>query len=76
MVQLSQLYVTTGKTTALTIWTFVSRVMSLFFNTLSMFAIVFLISWLQSPPAVILEPKDRKSSFPLLFATQYWGQMP
>ena len=79
MVQLSQPYVTTGKTIALTVWTFVSRVMSLFFNTLSRFVIAFfprskhlLISWLQSPSALILEPKKRKSSllppFPLLFA--------
>ena len=42
MVQLSQLYVTTGKTIALTIWTFVSRVMSLFFNMLSRLVITFL----------------------------------
>ena len=58
-VQLSQLYVTTGKTIALTIWTFVGRAMSLLFNTLSRFVIAFLprsncllISWLQSPSAV------------------------
>ena len=68
MVQLSQPYMTTGKTTVLTIQTFVSRVMSLLFNTLSRFAITFLlgsnhllISWLQSPSTVILEPKKRKS---------------
>ena len=60
MVQLSKLYMTTGKTIVLTIWTFVSRVMSLFFNTLSRFVISFLprrkhlISWLQSPSTVIL----------------------
>ena len=66
-VQLSHLYMTTGKTTALTIWTFVGKVMSLLFNMLSRFAIAFLsrskcllISWLQSPPTVILEPKKRK----------------
>ena len=66
-VQLSQLYVTTGKTIALTILTFVSRVI-LLFNTLSGFVIAFLsrrnhllISWLQSPSAVVLEPKKRKS---------------
>ena len=58
---------TTGKTIALTIQTFVYRVMSLLFHTLSRFAIAFLprsthlISWLQSPSAVILEPKKRKS---------------
>jgi len=56
----SHLYMTTGKTIALTRWTFVA--MSLLFNILSRFAIAFLlrskgISWLQSPSAVILEPK-------------------
>ena len=68
MVQLSQLYVTTGKTIAFSIWTFVDREMSLLFNTLSRFVIAFpprsnhlLISWLQSLSAVILEPKKRKS---------------
>ena len=68
MVQLSQLYATTGTTVALTIQTFVGRVMSLLFNTLPRFVIAFLprsnrllISWLQSPSAVILEPKKRKS---------------
>ena len=59
MVQLSDLYMTTGKTIALTIQTFVSTVMSLVFNTLSRFVIAFLprskdllISWLQSPSTV------------------------
>ena len=59
---------TTGKTIALTIWTFVSKVISLLFNMLSRLVIAFLprskcllISWLQSPPAVILEPKVIKS---------------
>ena len=68
MVQLSHLYMTMGKTIALTIWTFVGKVMSLVFNTLSRFVISFLprsshilISWLQSPSAVILEPKKMKS---------------
>ena len=63
-VQLSHPYMTTGKTIALTSWTFVSKVMSLLFNTLCRFVIAFLlrskrllISWLQSPPAAILEPK-------------------
>ena len=67
MVQLSHLYMTTGKTIALTIQTFVSQVMSLFFNMLSRFVIAFLprrkcllISWLQSPSTVILEPKKIK----------------
>ena len=64
MVQLSHLYMTTGKTIALTIWIFVGKVLSLFFNMLSRFVIAFLprskclsILWLQSPSAVILEPK-------------------
>ena len=68
MVQLSQPYMTTGNTIALTIWNFVSRVMSLLFNTLSRFVIVFLprskrllISWLQSLSAVIFERKKSKS---------------
>ena len=59
---------TTGKTIALTIWTFVGKVMTLLFDTLSRFIIAFLlrskcllISWLQSLSAVILEPKKRKS---------------
>ena len=68
MVQLSHLYMTTGKTLALTIWTFVCKMMSLFFNTPSRFVIAFLprsshllISWWQSPSTVTLEPKERKS---------------
>ena len=68
MVQFSQPYMITGKTAALTIWTFAGRVMSLLFNTLSGLVITFLprsnhplISWLQSPSKVILEPKKRKS---------------
>ena len=68
-VQLSHPYMTTGKTTALTRWTFVGKVMSLFFNMLSRLVITFLprskrllISWLQSPSAVILEPKKIKSA--------------
>ena len=63
-VQLSHPYMTTGKTIALTRWTFVGKVISLLFNMLSRFVITFLarskhllISWLQSPSAVILEPK-------------------
>ena len=59
---------TTGKTIALTIWTFVDEVMSLLFNMLSGSVITFLprskcllISWLQSPSAMILEPKKIKS---------------
>ena len=64
MVQLSHPYVTTGKTIALTRWTFVGKVMFLLFNMLSRLVIAFLprskhllISWLQSPSAVILEPQ-------------------
>ena len=63
-VQLSHPYMTTGKTIALTTWTLVGKVMSLLFNMLSRLVITFLprskhllISWLQSPSAVILEPK-------------------
>ncbi|CAN0210035.1 unnamed protein product [Rangifer tarandus platyrhynchus] len=67
IVQLSHPYMTTGKTIALTRWTFVGKVMSLLFNMLSRLVITFLprsnhhqslllISWLQSPSAVILEP--------------------
>ena len=68
VVQLSQPDMTTQKTVVLSIRTFVSRVMSLLFNTLSRFVTAFLprsshllISWLQSPSAVILESKKRKS---------------
>ena len=64
----SAFFMTTGKTITLTIWTFVGKVMSLLFNILSRFVIAFLprskyllISWLQSPSAVILEPKKTKS---------------
>ena len=67
-VQLSHPYITAGKTIALTKRTFVGKVMSLLFNMLSRFTIAFLprskhllISWLQSPSAVILEPKKIKS---------------
>ena len=76
MIQRSYPYMTTGKTIALTIQTFVGKVMSLLFIMLSRFVIAFLpkskrllISWLQSPSAVILEPKKIKSvtvsTFPL-----------
>ena len=68
IVQLSYPYMTTGKTKALTRWTFVGKVMSLLFNMMSRLVITFLprsklllISWLQSPCAVILEPKKIKS---------------
>ena len=69
MVQLSHPYMTTGKTIALTIQTFVGKVMSLLFNTLSRIVIAFLprskhllVSWLQSLSAVILEPGKIKSA--------------
>ena len=69
IVQLSHLYMTTGKTIALTRWTFVGKVMSLLFNMLSRLVITLLprskclfISWLQSPSVVILEPPKIKSA--------------
>ena len=68
IVQLPYPYMTTGKTIALTRWTFVGKVTSLLFNMLSRFVIAFLprskrllTSWLQSPSAVILEPQKIKS---------------
>ena len=86
IVQLSHPYMTTGKTITLTIGTFDSKVMSLIFNILSRLLIAFLprgkcllISWLQSPSTVILEPKKIKchyfSTFPLIFAMKWWDQM-
>ena len=87
IVQLSYPYITTGKTIALTRQIFVDKVMSLLFNMLSRLVITFvprskhlLISWLQSPSAVILEPQKVKSAtvsvFPHLFARKWWDQMP
>ena len=79
IVQLSHPYMTTGKTIALTRWTFVGKVMSLLFNVLSRLVITFLprckyllISWLQSPSAVILELPPNKvchcfHCFPIYF---------
>ena len=68
MVQLSYPYMTTRKTRALTRWIFVGKIMSLLFNMLSWFVMAFLsrskhplISWLQSPSAVVFEPKKIKS---------------
>ena len=73
MDQLSHLYMTTGKTIAFTIQTFVSKVMSLLFNMLSRFVTAFLprskhllISWLQSLSTVILQPKKMKSNQSLI----------
>ena len=96
IVQLSHPYMTTGKHKALTRWDFVGKVMSLLFNVLSRLVIAFLprskrllISWLQSPSAVILEPKKVKVShcfhcFPIYLpwsichilhgGTQIWSQ--
>ena len=69
MVQLSHPHMTAGKTIALTRWTFVGKVMSLLFNLLSRLIIIFLprskhvlVSWLQSPSAVILEPPKNEIS--------------
>ena len=87
IVQLSHPYMTTGKTIALTRWSFVDKVMSLQFNMLSRLVITFLprskhllISWLQSPSAVILEPRKIKSAtvstVSHLFALKWWDQMP
>ena len=89
IVQLSHPYVTAGKTIALTRQTFVSKVMSLFFNMLPRWIITFLprskdllISWQQSPSAVILDKKKKKKRlslfppFPHLFAMKWWDQMP
>ena len=76
IVPLSHPYMTTGKTIALTRWTFVCKVISLLFNILSRLVITFLprskrllISWLQSPSAVILEPPKNKvcHCFPIYF---------
>ena len=68
IVQLSHPYKTTGKTIALTRWTFVGKIMSLLFNKLSRLVVAFLprskrllSSWLQSPSAVIWEPRKIKS---------------
>ena len=88
IVQLSHPYMITGKTIALTRWTFVDKVMSLLFNILCRLIITFLprskhllISWLQSPSAVILEPPKIKSAtvstvFPPICHEVMGGQMP
>ena len=86
-VQLSDPYMTTGKTIALTRQTLVGKVMSLLLNMLSRLLITFLprskrplISWLQSPSAVILEPPKIKLTlfplFPHLFPMKWWDRMP
>jgi len=83
IVQLSHPYMTTGKTIALTRWTFVGKVISLLFNMVSRLVIAFLprskrllVSRLQSPSAVILEPPKIKSVTVSLFAKKWWDQMP
>ena len=80
--QLSHPYMTAGKTIALTRWTFVGKVMSLFFNMLSRLVTTFLprskcllISWLQSPSAVILEPKKIKSATVSTVALAWWKSL-
>ena len=87
VVQLSHPYMTTGKTIALTRWTFVGKVISLLCNMLSRLVITFLprskhllISWLQSPSAVILEPRkiksDTVSTVSPSISIKWWDQMP
>ena len=82
MVQLSYLYMTTGKTIAFTVHTFVGKVMSLLFNTLSRIVIAFLqksmcllISWQESPSAVILEPTKIKSVTVSIFSPSISHEM-
>jgi len=86
-VQLSHPYMTTGKTISLTLWTSVGKVISLLFNMLNRFLIALfprskciLISWLQSPSTVILEPKKIKSvtasTLSLSFCHKVMGQIP
>ena len=79
---LSHPYMTTGKTIALTIWAFVSKVMSLLFNMLSRLVIAFLprskrllISWLQSLPTVIWNPKKIKSVTVSIFSPSICHEM-
>ena len=87
MVQFSHSYTTTGKTTALTRWTFVNKLKSLLFNMLSSFVIAFLprttcllILWLQSPTAVISESKKVKSVTVSIVSPsicmKWWNWMP
>ena len=82
MVQLSHPYTTTGKAIALIRWTFVCKVLSLFFNMLSCLVIAFpprsnylLISQLQSPSAVILEPKKTKSAIVSIVAPSIFHEV-
>ena len=79
MVQLSHSYLTTGKTIALTIWTFVSKVMSLLFNTLSRFVIAFhpraSVLCMQLPSAGILEPKKIKAATVSTFSPSIYHEV-
>ena len=82
IVQLSHLYMTTGKIMALTRWSFVSKVTSLLFNMLSSLVIAFLprskhllISWLQSPSAVILELPKIKSLTVSIISPSIWHEV-
>ena len=82
MVQLLHPYVTIGKTIALTVWTFVGKAMSLLFNMLSRLVIAFLprskcllMSWLQSPSAVIWEPKKIKSVTVSIVSVDWFGSL-
>ena len=82
MVQLSHPYMTSGKTKALTRWNFVSKIMFLLFNMMSRLVIVFLsrskcllISWLQSPSAVILDSKKRKSVTVSIVSPSIWYEV-
>ena len=82
IVQLSHPYMTTGKTIALTRWTFVGKVMSLLLNMLSSLVITFpprskhlLISWLQSPFAVILEPPKIKPVTASIVSLSIWHEV-
>ena len=82
MVQHSHPYLTTGKIIVLILWTFVGKLMSLLFNTLSRFFITslprtkgLLISWLQSPSAMILEPKKIKSVTVYIVSPSIWHEV-
>ena len=82
IIQLSHPYMTTEKTIALTSWAFVDKVMSLLFNMLSRLVITFLprskwllISWLQSPSAVILEPRKIKSATVSSVSPSIWHEV-
>ena len=84
MLQLSHPYMTIGKAIAMTRWTFVGKIMSLLFSMLFRLIITFLprskcllISWIQSPSTVILDPQNIKSVtyFQILFAIKWWDWM-